>query len=103
MSGEFVWQVDEPVGIRVGAAGTRRRRVEVNAGCTARESKVRLNWSLARFLARFLARERARMRGEFAGRADEHVGITAGAGEMRRCRVKVNSRLHAQTEGAHER
>ena len=43
------------------------------------------------------------MRGEFAGQADEHVDITACAGETHWCRVKVNSRLHAQTEAAHER
>ena len=83
MSGEFAWQVDGDVGITDGAAGTRRRRVEVNAGCTARR--------------------RAGMSGEIAWQADEHAGNTAGAGKARRCRVKVNSRLHAQTEAAHER
>ncbi len=43
------------------------------------------------------------MSGEIAWQADEHVGITAVAGEARRCRVKLNRRLHAQTEAAHER
>ena len=31
MSGEFAWPVDGPGGITDGAAGTRRRRVEVNS------------------------------------------------------------------------
>ena len=78
MSGEFAF-----VGITADAAGTRRRRVEVNVGCTAGP--------------------RAGMSGEIAWQADEHVGITAVAGEARRCRVKLNRRLHAQTEAAHER
>ena len=43
------------------------------------------------------------MSGEFVGQVDGHVGITAGTAGTRRRRVEVNSRLHAQTEGAHER
>ena len=43
------------------------------------------------------------MSGEFAWPVDGPVGITDGAAGTRRRRVEVNSRLHAQTEGAHER